>query len=251
MTDLVLHMFASSHYNEKARWALDWKRLPHRRVTHLPGPHIQPMLELTGQTQVPVLTIDGRAIVGSDRIVDELERAFPERPLYPADPAARTRALDVQRRFDDEVGPAVRTVVFAAWLEDLDYLCAVLARTHPEAERAAYRAKLPKLAPLIAQVNGVEPESVARASARVREALDETARLVESTGQIVGSAFTVADLAAAALLAPLARLTHPDMAQPASMPEGMAEFHAQFAPHPAIAWVRAQYATRRPAPMAA
>jgi len=247
MTDLVLHMFPSSHYNEKARWALDWKALPHRRMPYLPGPHAPQIKRLSGQSQVPVLEMDGRVIPGSARMVDELERAHPERALYPPDPAVRERALEVQRRFDDEVGPAVRTAVFSVMIDELDYLCATFARKQPLVKRTGYRALLPVVKPLIAKANGLDPDNVARALARVAQALDETARMVEATGQVVGERFSVADLTVAALLAPLAELEHPDMARPPSVPERMAAFYTGYATHPAIAWVRAQYARHRPA----
>ena len=48
MADPVLWQFKYSHYNEKARWALDFKRIPHRRRSLLPGLHIPPILWMTG-----------------------------------------------------------------------------------------------------------------------------------------------------------------------------------------------------------
>ena len=50
----VLWQFTASHYNEKARWALDWKRLPHERRAVLPGPHLARIWWETGQKQVEV-----------------------------------------------------------------------------------------------------------------------------------------------------------------------------------------------------
>ena len=35
----VLWQLQISHYNEKARWALDYKRIPHVRHSMLPGFH--------------------------------------------------------------------------------------------------------------------------------------------------------------------------------------------------------------------
>ena len=35
----LLLQFTFSHYNEKARWALDFKRVPHVRRSLIPGPH--------------------------------------------------------------------------------------------------------------------------------------------------------------------------------------------------------------------
>jgi glutathione S-transferase len=248
---ITLHMFPASHFNEKARWALDWKGLPHARIPYLPGPHAPQMLRLSGQQQTPVLVLQGRVIAGSANIVDALERAFPERPLYPADPAARERALEVQRRFDAEVGPAVRTVVFAEMLHELDYLCAVFTRGQPAWKRSAYRALAPLVTPLIRKGNAVTAENVPRARARTEQALDEAARLVGPSGQIAGDAFSVADLTVAALLAPLLDLPGTDMARPQPVPARVEAMTARFAKHEAIAWVRAQYAKHRQAAAAA
>ena len=44
---------------------------------------------LSGQSLVPVLELDGRVLVDSTAIIEELERLHPEPPLYPADPARR------------------------------------------------------------------------------------------------------------------------------------------------------------------
>jgi glutathione S-transferase len=56
---VVLHQFVASHYNEKARWALDWKGVAHRRITYFPGPHALAMRRLSGQTATPVLVEGG------------------------------------------------------------------------------------------------------------------------------------------------------------------------------------------------
>jgi glutathione S-transferase len=245
--DLVLHMFPASHFNEKARWALDWKRLPHRRIAYLPGPHAPQIKRLSGQTATPVLVMDGRAIAGSAQIIDALESAFPQRALYPADPALRQRALGLQQRFDAEVGPAVRTAVFSVLLHELTYLRDVFARGHPALKRSVYRALLPLVRPLIAQGNAVTTENVPRAFARTEQALEETARLVGASGQLVGDAFSVADLTAAALLAPLSPPAHPDTARPARVPARMEEFYARYEKHVAVQWLREQYAKHRPA----
>ena len=86
---IELHQFSHSHYNEKVRWALDYKRIPHVRINYLPGPHVPQIRRMTGQTEVPVLRIDGRVVHGSATIIDLIEQRFPSPPLYPADAAAR------------------------------------------------------------------------------------------------------------------------------------------------------------------
>src|SRR5690242_17807614 len=107
----VLWHFTVSHFNEKARWALDFKRLPHVRHALLPGFHFVRVLRLTGQTAVPVLVLDGQAIHDSTRIIAALEHARPEPPLYPAQESDRARALALEDFFDEELGPSIRALL--------------------------------------------------------------------------------------------------------------------------------------------
>src|SRR5881398_849834 len=81
----VLWHLKVSNYNEKARWALDFKRVPHVRRAAVPGRHAPIAEELTGGRTFPVLVFDDRAIGDSTRIIEALERRFPDPPLYPAD----------------------------------------------------------------------------------------------------------------------------------------------------------------------
>src|SRR5258705_41123 len=51
----VLWHFTVSHFNEKVRWALDFKLIPHVRRALLPVAHLLKIWRMTGQTAVPVL----------------------------------------------------------------------------------------------------------------------------------------------------------------------------------------------------
>src|SRR5215218_1467786 len=104
MTRPLLWHLSISHYSEKVRWALDWKRIAHRRRVMPPG--LQPLggvLLTRGPTiTMPVLVMDGRTIPDSTAIIAALEEAFPERPLYPADPQERARALALEEWADED-----------------------------------------------------------------------------------------------------------------------------------------------------
>jgi glutathione S-transferase len=248
----VLHQFRASHFNEKARWGLAWKGVDHVRRTHLPGPHAFAVGRLSGQTATPVLVIGEEVIAGSARILDALERRYPERPLYPDDPALRRRALALQTRFDEEVGPAVRTAIFSVLIDEPDHLCRIFSEGKPWAVRALYRASFPLARSRIAQANGLTaPGGVSRALEATRVALDFVAKELGPSGQLAGPAFSVADLAAASLLAPLVALEHPDMRMPSPAPPRVAALLARWADHETVAWVREQYRRHRPAPCAA
>jgi hypothetical protein len=50
------------------------------------------------------------AIGDSTRIIEALERRWPDPPLYPAEAELRERALELDEYFDEELGPEIRRV---------------------------------------------------------------------------------------------------------------------------------------------
>jgi glutathione S-transferase len=243
-----LFQFPYSHYNEKVRWTLAYKGIPHARRSLLPGPHALTVLRLTRQTQTPVVRLDGEVVAGSARIVDALERRFPERALYPADPALRRRALDLQAWADAHVGVMVRRALFAELLPHADYVVTVFAGTRPPLTRAMYRAAFPLTRVAMAASAGVRgPASVDEAAAATGAALDRVAREVGPGGHLAGDAFSVADLAIASLLTPAVRVEHPAMRLPDPVPAPVAAWYRRWERHPAAAWVRETYRRHRPA----
>ncbi|MGH7789257.1 MAG: glutathione S-transferase family protein [Candidatus Binatia bacterium] len=241
---LLLH-FQFSHFNEKARWALDWKRVPHRRRALLPGAHLIPVRRLTGQRQVPALGDGGRFIPGSAAIIDHLEQRHPEPPLYPRDAAERARALELQRWFDDHVGGLLRAAFFFHVLPDAGGAADLFSGGRSPGARALYRAVFPLLRIVMRREMDLTPERAARGLARGAEALDLVATQAGRDGYLVGGAFSVADLTAAALLGPAVLPPQYPYRPPEPYAPALTAFVARFADHPGAAWVRTTYARHR------
>jgi len=246
MSDIELLQFRYSPYNEKVRWALDLKRVPHRRRSLLPGPHMRTVRRLTGQTQTPVLKLDGEWLAGSARIVEALERAFPAPALFPDDAAERAAACEIASRFDDDFGPDVRRAGLGRTLEHIGYLAGMFAEARSPAARLAYRCTLPLAAPLIRRGNGIAgPEDVARGERAVAAALDFVAERSRATGYLQGARFSVADLTAASVLAPVINPPDSPMQRPAPVPPVLADWLAGWREHPGSEWVLSMYARHR------
>jgi glutathione S-transferase len=98
-----------SNYNEKVRWALDFKDIPHRRKAVEPGRHSRVAKRLAGIDTFPVLELNGKTIGDSMAIIAALEDLKPDPPLYPQDQDERERALELEEYFDEEVGPKARS----------------------------------------------------------------------------------------------------------------------------------------------
>lgn len=243
MTEPVLWHIEISHYNEKARWALDFKGIPHRRRAPLPG-LLHPLVALakTGRPTLPVLELDGEKIGDSTRIIEALERRYPDPPLYPADPADHARALELEDWFDEHVGPNLRRLVFYG-----------IGR---EPQRAADSLKLLGAPPLPARAAGLAMRGIARryggseatmelSRARTREGFERVEAELQPSGYLVGDRFTVADLTAASLLLPLVRPPEFQYALP-EYPEPVERFRAAL-PKGAVEWVGEMWRRHRPA----
>lgn len=55
---LTLYQFPISHYCEKIRWALEYKRLPYTKIDLLPGSHVGVVKKIAPKSNVPVLVHD-------------------------------------------------------------------------------------------------------------------------------------------------------------------------------------------------
>jgi len=130
-TPLLWHI-PLSHYSEKARWALDYKRIPHHRQVLGPDYLIRAW-RATRRGTLPILFLDGRAIGDSTHIIAALEERHPKPPLYPGDAAARERALALEDYFDEQLGPALRAaIVTPLFRHDPDVALRVLTTGMPD-----------------------------------------------------------------------------------------------------------------------
>ena len=246
--DLELFQFRFSHYNEKVRWALDFKGLPHTRTDLLPGPHAVILKRLTGQHQTPVLRINNQYVHDSAWIIERLELLFKDAPsLLPSDAALRARSREIARHFDLVMGPNARICAFVGMLDDPDYIARLFSTGKPRLTRTAYRAVMPLMKGRIRKSNGITGKAaIAEAERLVAANMESIAKLTFKNRYLAGDAFSVADLTAAALIAPLIDPPHPDMKKPQPMPARLAELTDKWQRHPAGRWALEMYERHRP-----
>jgi glutathione S-transferase len=229
----VLWQFSFSNYNEKARWALDFKGIPHRRRSLVPGGP-RAMAFSRGDGTLPVVDLDGRRIVDSTRIVEALEARQPELALYPADSEERRRALEIEAYFTDSIGHDMRRVGFWEGREEKAFMAAFLATDHGAAARLQMRAILPVAWKYVVRRYGFDEESFQRSKAALVEALDRIEAERAGADHLVGEEFTIADLTAAALLYPL--VWPPEFQYELPEPPH-SDFRESIRDHPARAWI--------------
>ncbi len=241
----VLWHLKVSHYNEKARWALDYKRVPHVRRAVTPGDHRSVARRLYGGQTFPVLELDGTAIGDSTEIVATLEHRWPDPPLYPADPGDRRRALELEDFFDEELGPYTRLLAVSSILPDPSLFLATFTPDLPTARRAVARALFPFLRRQLVSAFGISPASVERAFAKVAAAGDRFRPELRPSGYLVRDEFTVADLTVAALAAPIVAPKEFPYPQPQRGHPLLGEARDALARAGLADWAREMYARHR------
>jgi glutathione S-transferase len=243
----VLWQIRNSIFCEKARWALDYKGVPHRRKDLMPGMH-SVVLRLRGRgTTVPVLDLGRRSVRGSSAINAALEALYPNRALYPSDADGRKRALALEARFDP-IGHEVRRVVVDPILRERSLLTRILLASRSAPERALARALHPLSASMMRRRYGIDRTRVERAHERILQSFDEIEAVLGKSGRyLVGDCFSVADLTAAALLAPLVQpQQYPDAAwKKRSFPAELCELRDYLADRPGGTWVLDIYRRHR------
>jgi glutathione S-transferase len=201
----VLHHLKVSHYNEKVRWALDYKGIPHVRKAEIPGRHRKFARELTGGATAtfPVLVENGYAIGDSSRIIAHLEDRYPEPPLYPKDLAERRRALDLEDFFDEQLGPYSRLLVIHHELPEGKLFLKTFVPDASGPRLAVARAQFPLMRPRIRKMFDIDDDSVAHALHQLHLAGERFQTELQPNGYLVGDSFSVADLTVASLVAPI------------------------------------------------
>lgn len=240
----LLWQYSFSNFNEKARWALDLKGIPHRRRSLMPGGPRGMAFSRRGT--LPVLDLDGERIMDSTRIIETLERRSPEPALYPADPDERRRALELEDYFDEHAGHDMRRVGFWGIRDQRAYGSAFLTTDQGRLKRLAVRAAMPAVFPVAWRYMNQRYDFTQEASERSRGALTAALDRIDSERDggeyLVGNRFTVADLTAAALLFPLAWPPELQYEYPEPPPS---EFLDSLHDHPAVTWIRDIYRRHR------
>jgi glutathione S-transferase len=241
----LLHQMRFSHFNEKGRWALDYKGVPHRRRSYPPGVHAIASRRLGGSGTMPILEFDDRRVTDSAEIVAELERIAPEPPLYPDGEAARAEALELERFFGAELGPGVRAALFFELLKSGRATRDATLEGFGRGTRAVNAAAFPVTRIMVRRGLGADRGGAERGREQTIEAMDRIESLAGRDGYLVGDRFSVADLAGAALMAPLVGPPGFAYATPDPWPAGWEEFRTELRGRDAWAWTEEMYARHR------
>lgn len=240
--DCELITIPISHYCEKARWALDRARVPYRERAHLQVVHWFHVRRAGGGWTAPVLRCGSLVLSESADIVAWAD-ARGRLGLYPSD---EVRALESD--FDERLGPHGRRWMYDAIRGDGGMAGKYGLTGVPAWERRALPVAFPVVMRVIDRYLKITPESAAESLRIAREVFDSVAqRLSDGRAFLVGDRFSAADLAFAALAAPL--VVPPQygvpLPPPEELPARMAEVVGGLRSHPAGEFALRMYEQER------
>jgi glutathione S-transferase len=192
---MKLLQFSTSHYCRKARLALGYKQISYQVENLTPGLHILKIKPLTGLTTLPVLmpeVADYPAAIGDSTAILHFLQSHQPAPSYALpDPQQQVEAQMLEDWLDESIGVATRFVYY-------DFRAGEGKSLDPSFSSQA-------VIQVVRWQYSISAAAVARATKRLSLALE----VLESRWQtpfLVGNQFSIADMAAAALLSPLARI---------------------------------------------
>lgn len=126
-----LYGVPGSHPTKAAALMLERKGIAFKRFDLTPAMHRRALrlLGFEGNT-VPALKLDGRRLQGTREIARALDKARPEPPLFPSDPARRAKVEEAERWGDEELQPPARRISLWALSRDRAGVRSFLAGAH-------------------------------------------------------------------------------------------------------------------------
>ncbi len=251
---MKLYQFPISHYCEKARWALDYKNLSYEPVNLTPGLHKFVVKRRAPESSVPVLLNDNLVIQGSSQIIDYAEQLTPEPMLGFSETLEKSKALELESFFDNQIGPLLRSVAYHILFKHRKELIALWSNRGPTYGRVWLQLSLPLLIHFLEKSYDTSDASAQKQRDRFNKSLDRLDTLYERKSFLVGNRFSRADLTAAALLAPLVLPKQHPVPPPVKLPDEFERYRSQQISRPVLQRVNALYREYRhtisPAPTA-
>lgn len=193
-----------SHYCDKARWALELKKIPFTEEFHMPAFQIRASKKAGGKGTVPVLVTPEKSYGDSTDILKFLDQVETEHRLYPEDAALRKEVEELEDLCDEKLGPHSRRIAFSLMLENKQMMLSVLKQKTPPGQFRFFRWSFFFIKIMIRKGMNITPASIERSIKKVDEVFGVVEAQLEKSGgpYLFGDKITAADIAFCSMAMP-------------------------------------------------
>lgn len=246
----ILYQFPLSHYCEKARWCLDFKGCSYDVINLFPGIHRRIVKKMGGKGTLPVLK-DGKVIISdSTDIAYYLEKKYPFKSYIPNDLSLEKLVAERENYCDVELAPHIRIWMYGIALREPLLVPRFFFEKYGMVSRLLGLSFGKTVDSMVKKRYRITEEKIAESFKKIQVAISQIEKWIEydPDNYIVGKSFSLADITAAAILAPLfmpekspwegSNLTH-------LIPREILDYKQSQMDKPISKWVLAQYAKNR------
>jgi cytochrome P450/glutathione S-transferase len=195
--------------SEIARWVLDRNHILYANETHAPWTIHSLAEKLTGRKSkqnYPVLKMTDTFIYGTESIVMFWEkRCLPQDRLLPAVDEQLDKVLDLYYQFTDDCFAGMVDKYFYNMLLTSKKLAGtILEQAVPESEKGFFSFRFAGIKKKLVRDYELQENSIEQCIAEIRKIFEKVSRLLSGGRKyLTGDSFTLADLAFAAIAAPM------------------------------------------------
>jgi len=216
---LTLYQFPISHYCEKVRWVLEYKNLAYKKVNLLPGLHTRKSKKLASTYTLPIL-VDGKKIIHeSSEIITYLDKSYPDNPVTPTSKEELALSQKWESFADDKIGADVRSLCYHTLLDHPDLITPYFTQGGPWYGKLYMKVSYPKLANTMRKLMKLDDAAIKEINSRLTSNIEKLHQHYQKHEFCVGNRFGRADIANAALLAPLCKTRGYGVDWPENFPE--------------------------------
>lgn len=244
MTKPVLYVFLISHYCEKARWALDYCGIDYEVKTVSPVSHAATAKRIGAKkSSVPILRTASGVIQGSAAIVDWAHKNASNGHKININAAS----LALEKQADDVLGVHVRRWFYSEALIDCpNTVKPVFTKGASLKEKIVLQLAWPKIVSVMIKRMDLGAQQEQDSKAIVLAELDSLDGLVSRESPfLVDGQFSNADIALAALIAPLFKPAKHPVSAVIKLPPRIQQMVPELNARPCGQWLKALYESKR------
>ena len=244
MTKPILYVFLISHYCEKARWALDYCGIDYEVKTLSPLNHAATAKRIGAKkSSVPILQTNSGVIQGSADIVDWAQKNATNGQQI----LINAESLALEKQADDVLGVHVRRWFYSETLLDCpNTVKPVFTKGVSLKDKIMLQLAWSKVTSVMIKRMDLGARQEQESKAIVLAELDALDGLInQESPYLVGQQFSNADIAWAALIAPIFKPAKHPVSSVITLPPRIQQISAELSARPCGQWLLALYENNR------